>query len=493
MLILKINHNFHYETENLVRVFFPLEKITVVNSEDCKDMQSDGIISAMITREGCWQKYSVGISVNGESLTADKNGDIDDSRDSELILCSVLFDALVKFTGYIPQWGMLTGVRPAKLMGSLRRDFGDKGACGYFTDVLRVSAEKTALARTVSEKQDAIAALNSDKSFSLYISVPFCPTRCSYCSFVSHSIEKAEKLLPDYVYLLCEELKVTADIAKKLGLKLKSVYMGGGTPTTLTAQQLESVLTTVNDSFDLSECLEFTVEAGRPDTVTKEKLDVLKECGVERISINPQTFNGNVLENIGRRHTVKQMYDAYSLAENTGFKSINTDLIAGLPGDTVESFKNSIDCVVALKPSNITVHTLALKRSSNIVTDKAENIEADTSAMLNYASKRLTESGYEPYYMYRQSKSVGNLENVGWAKKGYECLYNVFMMEELHTVLACGGGAVTKLKQDGTNKIERIFNFKYPYEYIDRFSEVLERKDKIAEFYDKCGNCENID
>lgn len=489
MLILTVNHDFHYETENLVRVFYPHEKITVLKNPFSEENVSacDNKISALIVRTGCYQKYSVAIDINGKHQTAEDVGDIDSGRNAELLICSLLFDALVGFTGYKPCWGMLTGVRPAKLMGKLRAEYGDEQARQYFTDVLKVSPEKTSLALAVSEKQDEIIALNHNNCFSLYISVPFCPSRCSYCSFVSHSIEKAKKLLPDYTQLLCEEIKATAEIAAELGLHLKSVYMGGGTPTTLSAEQLDKVLSAVNECFDMSECLEFTVEAGRPDTVTKEKLEALKKNGVGRISINPQTFNDNILLNIGRRHTVKQTVDAYNTAVEAGFNNINTDLIAGLPDDTVESFKNSVDRAISLAPSNITVHTLALKRSSSIVTEKEYIINADVSAMLDYAAERLTENGYSPYYMYRQSKCVGNLENVGWAKKGCECLYNVFMMEEIHTVLACGGGAVTKLKEDGVNNIDRIFNFKYPYEYIDRFTEILSRKDKIYDFYEQYG------
>ena len=235
----------------------------------------------------------------------------------------------------------------------------------------------------------------------------------------------------------------------------------------------------------MSFCREFTFESGRADTITAEKLLTLKNCGVERISINPQTFDDNVLEIIGRKHTAEQTFEAYRLAEKIGFDSINMDLIAGLPGDTVEGFINSVDTAVSLRAENITVHSLALKRSSTLVAKENTELARDMTAakMIDYANKTLSEHGYIPYYMYRQSRCVGNLENVGWCLPGKECLYNVYMMEEIHTVLAVGAGAVTKLKAPYDNHIERIFNYKYPYEYNTGFDTLLERKNRISEFY----------
>ena len=285
-----------------------------------------------------------------------------------------------------------------------------------------------------------------------------------------------------------KELKITADIASSLGLHLESVYMGGGTPTTLSAEQLERVLTATAEYFDMSDIKEFTVEAGRPDTVTPEKLAAIKRSGVGRISINPQTLNDDILRSIGRRHTVAQVYEAMNMAKAAGFDNINMDLIAGLQGDTLESYMHTIDGVISLDPASITVHTLAMKRSARLVTERmaAYNAEGLLAAQkLDYGEKRLTESGYDPYYLYRQSGMVGNLENVGWSKPGYEGVYNVFIMDETHTILAVGGGAVTKLKQPHVNNIERIFNYKYPYEYISRFDEMIERKKGIKEFYDQ--------
>ena len=333
-------------------------------------------------------------------------------------------------------------------------------------------------------------SVSDEKSFSLYVSIPFCPTRCNYCSFVSHSIAQAKKLLPEYVENLCREIKMTADIANELGLRLESIYWGGGTPTTLSAQDIERICAEINGDFDLSDIREYTIEAGRPDTVTPEKLRVIKSAGVGRISINPQTFNDDVLRAIGRRHTVDDFVRVFTEARNAGFDNINTDLIAGLTDDTYESFCNSVDRAIELNPENITLHTLALKRSSTIVTHGVDVQSGEiANKMLEYAQNKFYSSGYRPYYMYRQSRSLGNLENVGWCKEGYECLYNVFMMEECHTVLAVGAGAVTKLKDPYSRNIERIFNYKYPYEYNSRFDVLAERKEQIRDFYQRIQRC----
>ena len=285
--------------------------------------------------------------------------------------------------------------------------------------------------------------------------------------------------------LLSEELRITGEIAKKIGVKLESIYIGGGTPTTLSAEQMEKVLNSINNNFDLSSCREFTVEAGRPDTITEEKLYVLKNSPIDRISINPQTFNNSVLQAVGRRHTAEDTINIFNMAREMGFNNINMDLIAGLPTDTIEGFRHSIDTAINLDPENITVHTLAVKRSSTIGqnTPKIAVLNANiASEMLGYTYDKLYEK-YHPYYMYRQSKSAGALENVGWAKDNRECIYNIFMMEECHTILSCGGGAVTKLKAPKGNEIERIFNFKYPFEYISGFQELIDRKKRITDFY----------
>ncbi|MDO4607758.1 MAG: coproporphyrinogen dehydrogenase HemZ, partial [Clostridia bacterium] len=294
--------------------------------------------------------------------------------------------------------------------------------------------------------------------------------------------------IPQYVDYLCKELAITARIAKENNLRLETVYMGGGTPTTLSAEQLNRVLATVRDNFDMAAVREFTVEAGRPDTIDADKLMVIKQNGVTRISINPQSMNDDVLECIGRRHTASDTVKAFNLARQIGFDNINMDLISGLPGDTFKSFKSTIDEILKLDPESVTIHSLSMKRASTLtVNGEFEHIKLGTEAskMVNYARKILTDNKILPYYMYRQSKTVGNLENVGYAKQGYEGLYNVYIMDETHTILACGASAVTKLKDKTQKNIKRIFNFKYPYEYISGFNELISRKKEIGEFYDK--------
>lgn len=471
------NHNFHFELENLTRLFFPNEKITVIR--DFSEPQPPYIyteVSDKIT-------ITVNIGSFNKSETAVKKLTDDDN---ELVSAQLLYKLLCDFTGLTQPWGILTGVRPVKLLRRLAEESSEEQAVKKFEKDFFVSNEKIALSRETEHNERKILELSKPESFSLYVGIPFCPSRCSYCSFVMASIERAEKLIEPYTKLLCEEIKRTAEIANKLGLRLETVYFGGGTPTTLSAEQLDTVLRTVNQSFDMSTCREFTVEAGRPDTIDIAKLFALKENKVDRISINPQTVNDEVLKTIGRKHTAQQFFDAFELARKCGFDNINTDLIAGLPTDTPESFKNSLDSIVRLNAECITVHTLCMKRASRLTTEGVTldlQQARDAREMLAYTQNILGQNEYIPYYMYRQSRMVGNLENVGWSKKGFESLYNVYVMDETHTILACGSGGVTKLKRNNPDYLERIFNFKYPYEYIDRFDELIQRKSGIMQFY----------
>lgn len=488
MILYIKNHPYHYECENLCRVFFPDEAIKVLNDGEAEDNivaftslsrgEDKTFLLARVTAYGTTEEISAEIENNAEDF--DEN--------CERMLATALYQALRAVTGYTPQWGLLTGVRPAKLMHALSNKFGsDDKASDFFTNELLVSPHKTALARRVAQSENEIIALSKPDSFSLYISIPFCPTRCSYCSFVSSSMKSAKKLIPEYVELLKREIVETAKIANSLNLRLESIYFGGGTPTTLEAHQLKELIETIEQNFDLSNLREYTIEAGRPDTLTREKLEVINDGFKKRISINPQTMNDDVLKVIGRAHTAAQASDMLALAREVGISNINMDIIAGLPSDTLDSFLDTVDKIIALSPESITVHTLSLKRSSTLAAQdrsflKDSQMVAD---MLVKAQTKLYSNGYYPYYMYRQSRMVGNLENVGWSKKGYECLYNVFMMDETHTILSCGAGAVTKLRVPNVNKIERIFNYKYPFEYVSGFDTILERKRRIAEFYNE--------
>ena len=482
------NHTFQYETEKLLRVFFPSTKIAV--TEERND-EADYVITSLSPLQA---GASLRVSYVLLGKSAEKAQDVFVSecrfgeREVDLFerrMVQLLYDLLLELTGYTPPWGILTGVRPAKLMLVLSNRFGEEAATEYFQSELRVSAEKTALALSVAKTETPVTLLSEPRSFSLYVSIPFCPSRCSYCSFVSHSNEQAKKLIPPYLTLLCREIAETAGIARRLKLRLESVYIGGGTPTALSAEQLRTVTDAIRANFALTETTEFTIEAGRPDSVSDEKFDVIMAAGATRISINPQTFNDDVLRTIGRRHTSAQTEGALKMARQHGFDNINMDLIAGLPTDTPASFRQTLEKTLSFSPENITIHTLAHKRASTLVTKQLETGSVEAAGeMLSYAMRRLTDEGYAPYYMYRQSNCLGNLENVGWAKPGRICKYNIFMMEETHTVLAVGAGAVTKLRSPFSNDLERIFNHKYPYEYIDRFEELLERKARILSFYE---------
>ena len=484
MNIYCINHKFLYETEKLLLLFLPFEKNKAL-SEFTPD-NGDYFYTEIAENDGK-VLYKAEFSYKGMKKTGEKTLSQEESTDKEYELLSLAYPLLKELCGFSPKWGMLTGVRPSKLIMKKALELGDRSARDYFTKRFFADEKKTELALSVAKTEWAIIEKSPQNSFSLYVSIPFCPTRCSYCSFVSHSIgtENAKKLVPQYVDKLCEEIEFTSKKAKENGLVLTTVYWGGGTPTTLDAHQLDRVLTAIEDNFDLSQCCEYTVEAGRPDTITEEKLQVLKKHKVNRISINPQTFNDDVLREIGRKHTTELTVRQYHLAREIGFDTINMDLIAGLPTDSFESFCNSVDNAIGLGAENITVHTLALKRSSNIVTEdekdtvNAENIEQ----MLDYSIEALTKAGYKPYYMYRQSKALGNFENVGWCKEGKECVYNILMMEEYQHILSVGAGSVTKLLSPNIEKIERIFNYKFPFEYISRFSSLLEKKEEIGRFF----------
>ncbi|MDO4846593.1 MAG: coproporphyrinogen dehydrogenase HemZ [Clostridiaceae bacterium] len=483
MLLEILNHKYQYEAEKLTRIFYPNEKITVVNEKSTPD--SEAVLTTLFSDGFVTVEYK---NENGDTLYTRRES-TDGVSDKELLMAQLMFEALTRVTGYTPKWGILTGIRPSKLLIALKNKYGDEEGIRRFREDYLVSAEKTALADSVAKAEEKIISLSVPESFSLYVSIPFCPTRCSYCSFVSHDMTSTtiKKLMPDYVAFLIKEIEATAEIANNLGLRLESIYYGGGTPTTLDEAQLADVIRAVEANFDLSKLREYTIEAGRPDTVTDEKLRIMKAAGVSRISINPQSFSDEVLEAIGRKHTSKQTLEAFDMARRAGFDNINTDLIAGLPKDSLDGFKASLDMAVELGAENITVHTLALKRSSYMGGEGTVAVRRneETQAMLAYAYSTLTDNGWHPYYMYRQTRSLGNLENTGYCKQGRECLYNVFMIEECHSVLAVGAGAVTRLKAPHGDKIDRIFNFKYPYEYIDGFDELINRKQAITQFYNE--------
>lgn len=393
-----------------------------------------------------------------------------------------------KIFSYYPPWGMLTGVRPARFA----LDIMEKGNSADATkrvlcENYLCTPEKAALAVDVASFDKKLFESNGDnKAYSLYIGIPFCPSRCRYCSFVSYSTDNLLSLLPEYISTLCDETEMLVKTANCLGLKLESIYVGGGTPTVLDEKLLCSFLTRLKDIIGDTGGVEFTFEAGRPDTVTKEKLLLLKQSGVTRVSINTQTTNDDILLSVGRRHTYADYLYAYGMAKEMGF-FVNTDLIAGLPDESVESFKRSIDDIIGVSPDNITVHSFSLKKSSEytVCGGRLDPKDKGISEMLSYSSKRMNENGYYPYYMYRQKNTGGNFENVGYTKDGKgAALYNVYMMEGLHTVLASGAGASTKLVSQDLSDTEKIYNPKYPFEYLRDKDNILKHGQKICSFYE---------
>jgi len=396
-----------------------------------------------------------------------------------------------------PPWGTLTGIRPAKVAekmlvaGNSAGDVTDKLMQQY-----KVSPDRAALCAETAQTTLRIKDTLSPKDVALYVGIPFCPTRCAYCSFVSNSVEKSFKLIDPFVETLKREIETMSELAGELGLRIISVYMGGGTPTALPDNALEAVMTTLSQAFDLSSLREYTVEAGRPDTITEQNLKIMTRLGAKRICINPQTMSAEVLKAIGREHRPEDVYDAVKLVRKTG-AAINMDIIAGLPNDTLEGFQQTLDAALGFSPENITVHTLSLKKGSRLMNEKTdapkgeklkitppavplEALCGNVGEMLDYASKILREHRYSPYYVYRQKYISGGFENTGWCLPGYEGIYNICMMEELCTVLAVGGGGVTKLvTTDG--RIERVFNAKYPLEYINMTEKMKEKVGRVRE------------
>ena len=447
-----------YEVEHLVRLFYPMAPLTLTSpeaGEDCvwAERKPDGLL-ALVREHG-----------GQETVSAPLPGP--DGETEAFALASLTYDLLRRWTGIRPPWGKMTGVRPVRLIHDKRAaGWSEAEIDRFFLGRFDCSEQKYQMARAIANLQEPILRLGSEpKTYSLYIGIPFCPSRCSYCSFVSCNLDRDRKLVQPYVDCLCREVEEIRAQAEQAGLKLCSIYIGGGTPTSLSADQLRQLMGTVRQCFDLSRVVEYTVEAGRPDCTDAEKLAVIKEYGATRISINPQTFSDEVLAGIGRRHSAQDILDCFADARKAGHDDINMDLIAGLPGDTPQSFRQTLEEVMALAPENLTVHTLALKKGARL---RQEDTPLPTgnqvAAMLDDAWAALEAGGYAPYYLYRQKFMSGALENVGWTRPGYVNQYNICMMEELHTVLSLGAGGVTKFVENGV--VRRMANPKYPQEYL---------------------------
>ena len=478
---------FRYECVNLCRLFFPYSPVKVELWEQPLPPSPAEGPWAWTSIEKGENAYQYRVIVSDQGRLLERHGSAPDLQ--EYAMTNLLYGAFVELTGTHPAWGMLTGIHPVKLLRQYVEELGEEAGVRRFLDHCHVTPPKAELARRVLHAQAPAVEALSENDFSLYVSIPFCPTRCAYCSFVSQDVEHAKKLMDPYFQLLLVELEKVSQVTRDLGLSPVTVYIGGGTPTTLSAAQLSALCGKIRQVFDLSRCTEFTVEAGRPDTITEEKLLALREADITRISINPQSLSDQVLKNIGRRHTAQDIVEAFQLAQRLGFENINADLIVGLPGDNLESFQKTLRGVIGLGASNVTVHSLALKRSARLNAPGGDlslhSKSQETAAMMDYSIQQLTQAGFEPYYLYRQTRMAGNLENTGWARPGTVCRYNIYTMDESSSVIACGAGGVSKLKDPYSGRLERIFNFKHPAEYITRNQEILKRKDGVTALYEQ--------
>ena len=437
---------------------------------------------SQLSRGKTWLTATTTITINGKKTSAAKRMPAAEEsvRLRRRILQQSYYLAALPHLPKPPAWGALAGVRPTKLSTRHLLDGGTaKSADKMLKDVYFVEAPRRKLAVDCSLATVKAAKLLDEKDISLYVGIPFCPTRCAYCSFVSRTVGKRTELMTPYLEALAREIAHTGDLLRQSGKTIRTVYIGGGTPTTLTSDQMAWLLDTIHASFDLSRCLEFTVEGGRPDTLTAEKLRTIRSHGADRMSINPQTMEDPVLRACGRPHTAADVVRAYQQAVDAGFTAINMDLIAGLPQDSLEGFQRSLDTVMSLHPANITVHTLALKKGADLFEKKVELPSQEAvSEMVDYANAQLEGAGYRPYYLYRQKYMSGSFENVGWSRDGLDCLYNIYMMEELHTILSLGGGGMNKVNlPDG--RLQRFHNPKFPEQYIELIDSVLRQKEEL--------------
>ena len=480
-------HDERYVVEQSLMALFPGE--LPVYEPVCPGEDDWAVVS--LAEDGPSCRITVELSWHGKSacrtLTVPLSGtDFEREGQRRHAMARCFFLAARDVTGAAPPWGMLTGVRPDKpVTWALAEGKSPEEARRMLEEAYFVTPERSALALETGETALRAIRRLSPRDIDVYVGIPFCPTRCVYCSFVSQSVEKSFALVPPYVEALAAELRAGGEMVRRAGLRVRSFYMGGGTPTTLTAEQMDTVLTAFETSFDLTDCTERTVEAGRPDTITAEKLSVLRAHGVDRVSVNPQTLEDRVLEAIGRRHTAADIRRAMDLVGQYGFAHVNMDLIAGLPEDTAEGFRRSLDGCLTLGADNITVHTLALKKGSRILTEGLRVPGPETvTEMLDYAAPVLRGAGYHPYYLYRQKYMSGSFENTGWCRPGAECWYNVDIMSELCSILSFGAGGSTKMVEFGTNHIQRVFNVKYPKEYIERPEKCLANQAAFAAFYE---------
>ena len=468
MKLTLVGHEDLYAVEQLQLALFP------------DDTQGEAV--SALHRGNTWLTATARITVDGRTATASRRIKAAEEtvRDRRRALQQSYYLAARQLLPQVPPWGALAGVRPTKITTKHLLEGGSAASADkLLRDIYYVTPQRRKLAVDCSLATTRAAALLEPTDVSLYIGIPFCPTRCAYCSFVSRTVGKRTELIEPYLQAMLQELRLTGQLLANSGHKVRTIYMGGGTPTTLSEAQMSLLLDTVSASFDLSRLIEFTVEGGRPDTLNEEKLRSIARHGVDRMSINPQTMVDDVLRACARPHRAEDVLRAYRQAQDAGFDAINMDLIAGLPRDSVDGFRHSLDTVASLEPANITVHTLALKKDADLFSRREDLATPDeVTQMVAYAGQVLSSLGYRPYYLYRQKYMSGSFENVGWSKPGKDCLYNIYMMEEVHTILSVGGGSISKVNLP-EGKLIRFPNPKFPEQYIEMLPSVLEKKKEM--------------
>ena len=460
---------FEQDIRELLMAFYPEEKYIYTDE--------DVFLSLLLSKDNT----DYHIKIKSENNVLEFSSPLRDTKfDTKNDLKRNIYINLLKLGNKELPWGTLTGIRPTKIvMEMLENDMSLEDIKKHLKEVYLVSDKRIKLCTDTAKNEfNILKKIDYKNGYSLYIGIPFCPTRCLYCSFTSYSIAQWKKDTDTYVEALCKELLAVSKMYK--GKKLQTIYMGGGTPTSLEGYQLSKILNVVKKNFDLSNLLELTVEAGRPDSITREKLEALKQVGVDRISINPQTMQQKTLDLIGRHHSIEDIYESYKLARDVGFENINMDFIIGLNGETLEDVIDSFTKVKSFAPESVTIHSLALKRAARLNTEnKREIMDNDLIlSMINTATDTCADLGLEPYYLYRQKNMAGNLENIGFSKPGKECLYNILIMEEKQTIIACGAGTSSKIVF-GDGRIERIENVKDPKLYIERLDEMIMRKESM--------------
>lgn len=473
-------HDFKYEVAELLKLFTTqFEFVTEKNFARCLENTVISHKNIIISKTQCFENFNVRYE-HKEHVDISNLSEQEVKKVTKEVIKRSMYHVLMKlYNSYVP-WGILTGIRPVKIVHTLLdKGMDEESIRENLKSNYLIRDEKIDLALDIAKRERLFIYPIDKNKISLYVSIPFCPTRCYYCSFPANPLKQFGHLRREYVYKLIEEIKGLAKLLEETNKEIETLYIGGGTPTALEAEELDILITALYKELDLSKIKEFTVEAGRPDSITREKLETLKKHDVSRISINPQTMNDETLVKIGRDHNVSDIIDCFNMARELGFDNINMDLILGLEGEDLDMVRNTLEEIKKLSPESLTVHTLAIKRASKLKEnlDKYELTRYEEMIkMIDLSMEYAKDMGLNPYYMYRQKHMLGNLENIGYAKEGYECIYNIQIMEEKQSNYALGAGAISKFVYVDEDRIERVENVKNVEQYIDRVDEMIDRK-----------------